>query len=162
MTQDPRNINQIINHSQIDSDNKQIRQCKNSKQWNSETEKLVLGLFARFGDLFQNKCKAQGLEIYDNDNNYTSTFKLWCLKLFQARITIQDAARGIKHLEEYIRDSVRSEREIWPCSYAEFIGHCQDQEKREKHKLWQGLPKPVMSIEDKKKAMQKLREDLKL
>lgn len=119
-----------------------------------------MGIFARFADLFQNKCKTQGIVIYNDDDKYTDTFKLWCVKLDQAGIKVDDVARGIKHLEEHIRDSARSGNEVWPCSYAEFIGHCEKQ--KERGKMWKSLPKPSMTNEQKKEAMKTLRGTTKL
>lgn len=155
----PKDINQVISHSQIGSDKQQQKPCKS---WSKETEALVLGVFARFGDLFGNKCKASGIEIKAANGEYTSTFKLWCKKLEEASITVEDVSRGIKHLEEYIRDSVRTDKEVWPCSYAEFIGHCQKQKEREEYRTWFGLPKTKLKPEENKKKLAEMRKKLGL
>lgn len=152
-----KKVTDISNLSRIGRENRPNAPCK---QWDQKTEALTLGIFARFGDLFQNKCKASGIIIYDDDDKYTETFKLWCVKLDQAKLTVEDVARGIKHLEEHIRDSVRSDNEVWPCSYPEFIGHCQAQ--KERGKLWKSLPKPTLTDEQKKERMKKLRGDLNI
>lgn len=158
----PKQVNQLIKRSQIDSENRQQQHSQNSKQWSNETEKLVLGLFARFGDLFGNKCKADGLNIKDDNGQYSTKFKLWCKKLHEAEITVEDVARGIKHLEESIRDSVRAGNEIWPPSYAAFIGHCDKQKQREEHKQWKGLPKTTVKPEELRRKMSEFRKELGL
>lgn len=152
-----KQVTDISNLSRIGKESRPNEPCK---QWDQKTEALTLGIFARFGDLFQNKCKVQGIVIYDDDDKYTETFKLWCVKLDQAKMTVEGVAQGIKHLEEHIRDSIRSDNEVWPPSYAEFIGHCQKQ--KERGKLWKSLPRPTMTDEQKKERMKKLRGDLKI
>lgn len=121
---------------------------------------IILDLFEALADLFQNKCKAQGLEIFDSDDKYTRTFKKWCRKLHESDITRKDIRRGLTHLEEAVRDAARSHNEMWPPDFASFIGHCQAQ--KERGKLWKSLPKPTLTDEQKKERMKKLRGDLNI
>jgi len=151
-----KKVTDISNLSRIGKESRPKEPCK---QWGQKTEALTLGIFARFGDLFQNKCKASGIIIYDDDDKYTETFKLWCVKLEQAHITVEGVARGIKHLEASIRDAVRVDNEIWPCSYAEFIGHCQEQ--KERGKMWKGLPKPQIDKEENSKRWKAIIAEMK-
>ncbi len=121
---------------------------------------IILDLFEALADLFQNKCKAQGLEIFDSDDKYTRTFEKWCRKLHEADITRKDIRRGLTHLEEAVRDAVRNDNEMWPPDFASFIGHCQTQ--KERGQWYKRLPKPQMTDEQKKEAMKKLRGDLNI
>lgn len=122
-----------------------------------EYVEIVLDLFVALADLFQNQCLSQGIVIYDENNNYTHTFEKWCRKLYQAGITRADMRRGMEHLEEAKRDSVRTGNEVWPPDFASFIGHCREQKERE---FWAGLPKPKMNDEQRKEKMKQLKCDL--
>ena len=118
----------------------------------------MLDLFEALARLFQGQCKAQGLEIKDEAGQYIDTFKTWCRKLHEAGLTKDDMRAGMKHLEEKARDAVRVGNDIWPPGYAGFIGHCKA--KKQRVPLYQRLPPPTLSIEDRKKRMADLRKEL--
>ena len=59
-----KKVTEIINLSRIGKESRPNEQCK---QWDQKTEALTLGIFARFADIFQNKCKTQGIVIYDDE-----------------------------------------------------------------------------------------------
>jgi len=101
-----------------------------------------------------------GIVIKDNDDNYTTTFKTWCVKLHRAGIDVNAVARGIEHLEEHIRDSVRTGNEVWPPSYAEFIGHCHKQTERASFRDFKRLPNRHLSNDEQKGKMREMREKL--
>lgn len=156
-----QNINQIVKRTQIDSDNKRLKHSENSKTWSIETEKMVLGLFARLGDLFGELARAKGLEIKDGQGQYTRIFQLWCKKL--SDVQPEQIANGVTNLERRIEETVRDGEKVWPPTYAEFRGLCRlsTTEKRI-HRTWKGLPEPKMSQDERKAAMKKLRGDLKI
>lgn len=111
----------------------------------------MIDLFEALADLFQGQCKTQGIEILDDDGNYTRVFWKWTTKLFEAGITREDMRRGLTHLEEAKRDSVRSGNGFWPPDFSSFIGHCKAQ--KERVPMYQRLPPATMSNEDKKEKM---------
>ena len=116
----------------------------------------MLDLFEALGDLFQNQCKAQGLEIKDHEGKYSRTFQKWSRKLHEAGIGREDMRRGINKLEQLKRDAARTGGEVWPPDYATFIEHCKKREQAA-YKSWEGLPKPTLSNEEKKDRMKALR-----
>jgi len=150
----PKNITTII-RSQIDSDNKQIKPEQKSSKPSSDYILIMLDLFEALARLFQGQCKAQGLEIKEEDGKYTQTFQTWCRKLYEADITKDEMRAGIKHLEESCRDAVRTGNEVWPPGYAGFIGHCRAQ--KERYHFLKRLPPPTLSLEERKKRMNELR-----
>lgn len=150
-------VNEIIKHTQIDKSSKPEQP---SKPWSVETEKMVLGLFARLGDLFQDLAKSKGLEIHDDKGNYTRVFELWCKKLCDLRP--DQIASGVTNLEKRIEDVTKENdgRKVYPPTYSEFRGLCFiSKTEKAMYRTWKGLPVPKMSNEDKKEAMKKLRGD---
>ena len=152
-----KQINEVIKLSQIQSADRPTEQGINSSLPDVEYVEIILDLFEALADLFQNQCKAQGLMIFDDDDNYTRTFEKWCRKLFEAGITRKDMRRGMSHLEAAVRDSVRTGNEVWPPNFSAFIGHCRPKV----GKMWKGLPAPTMSNEDRKEKMKAVLDNLK-
>ena len=113
---------------------------------------MCLNLFELLADLFQNKCKSSGIEIHDQDGNYTKTFERWCRKIHEAGLNREDLARGVKNLECRVRDSVRTGNEIWPPSYSEMIGYCQQRKIKPYERVITS-----MTCEQQKKRMKELR-----
>ena len=59
----------------------------------------------------------------DEKNSYTANFLLWCRKL--EHLSDEDFKRGFDQIEYLVRDAARQGDEIWPPSYAGFIGYCE-------------------------------------
>lgn len=121
----------------------------------------MLDLFEALGDLYGNKCEVAGLVIKDGQG-YSRLFQKWSRKLFEAGINKDDMRRGLKHLEEDLRDAARTDQEIWPCDYATFIGHCQKQKEREEYRQWFGLPKTKLKPQEQKQRMKDFRKEIGL
>ena len=155
-----KTITETIKARQTEYDNKQIKPEQKSIRPSEEYILVMLDLFEALARLFQGQCKSQGLEIKDDAGKYTDTFQTWCRKLHEAGIVKADMRAGIKHLEEKKRDSVRTGNEIWPPGYAEFIGHCKAQ--KERVPLYQRLPPPTLSLEERQKRMDDLRKEFGL
>jgi len=107
-------------------------------------------------------CKAKNLVIFEDDDSkalgsYSSTFELWCTKL--DGLDVYAFKRGVESLESYITNNVILDREVWPPSYAEFIGHCK-KHSNPCHKLYKGLPPPSLSNEENKERMKELRNKI--
>ena len=122
---------------------------RHARRWSESTEKMVLLLFSRLGDLFSNKASVKGLVIFDNLDDekkgiYTETFELWCRKL--DGLTIDDFKKGMEGLEAKAEESYRLGDEMWPPSYAEFRALAFPKTDRDAiaHKPFerQGLPEP--------------------
>ncbi len=96
--------------------------------------------FTRMSDLYGPKCKAHGLEIFDQDDKQTEQFKLWCRKC--DGLTPSQIASGMKQLEFTCSRNARSGDESWPPSYAEFIGHCTSSWETAAHKPFEQLALP--------------------
>ncbi len=125
------------------------------------TQKAILALFARFSDLYGNLAKSQGLEIYrEGSSEFTREYQLWCLKLDD--IGMEGIARGVDLLEKRIITNSSQGVKSWPPSYAEFKGMCIKPAEKAAHKDYIPLPAPILSNEDKKDRMAKLRGDLKI
>lgn len=54
---------------------------------------------------------------------HSENFKLWCRKL--DNLSDEDFARGFEQLEFMLKEAGREGRELWPPSYAEFLGYCE-------------------------------------
>ena len=122
----------------------------------------MLGLFARFSDLYGALAQSKGLEIFreKNPNEFTREFNLWCLKLND--IDMQGIARGVEALENQIIKSSSKGEKSWPPSYAEFKGLCIKPASKACHRMHIALPAPTLSNEDKKDRMANLRGNLGL
>ena len=117
---------------------------------------MVLGLFARFADLFGELARVKGLEIKNNEGEYTRTFQLWCKKLSDLRP--DQIANGVTNLERRIEETVKNGEKVWPPTYPEFRGLCRlSTTEKQIYRTWKGLPVPKMTTEEKKAAMKKLR-----
>lgn len=117
---------------------------------------MVLGLFARFADLFGELARVKGLEIKNNEGEYTRTFQLWCKKLSDLRP--DQIANGVTNLERRIEETVKNGEKVWPPTYPEFRGLCRlSTTEKQIYRTWKGLPVPKMTPEEKKAAMKKLR-----
>ncbi len=152
-----KHVNQLIKAKQAELDNKQLTPESKSTELSADYIKIMLDLFEALGRLFLGKCKLADLEIHDEKGNYTDMFETWCRKLFEAGITKADMRRGMAHLEEAERDAVRVGGELYAPSYAAFIEHCRVQ--KDRHKLYQRLPAPTISNEEKKERMKALRQE---
>ena len=150
-------IDKLLNHTPKELIDKQAKQESNSELPGIEYVEIILDLFEALADLFQNQCKAQGLMIFDDDDNYTRTFEKWCRKLFEAGVTRKDMRRGMSHLEAAVRDSVRTGNEVWPPNFSAFIGHCRPKV----GKMWKGLPAPTMTNDERKEKMKAVLDNLK-
>lgn len=128
------------------------------KQWSAQTESLVLALFVRLADLFGELAKAKGLVIESEKGGYTREFKLWCTKLND--LNIEEVTRGIENLEKRIEEAYRENIKSYPPSYSEFRGLCFCGRNLSKYRSWKGLPKSVMSNEERKAKMAELRKNL--
>lgn len=110
-----------------------------------KTASLVNLLFTRMGDLYGDKCKTKGLVIYADRGRgiHSQTFQLWCKKLHG--LTEQEFAYGMKKLEERATALFQQGEEMWPPSYAEFIGLCSEPKTCPAHKYFE----PTKKLEDK-------------
>jgi len=118
----------------------------------------MLGLFARFSDLYGALAQSKGLEIYrEGSSELTREFQLWCLKLND--IDMEGIARGVEALENQIIKNSSNGEKSWPPSYAEFKGLCIKPAAKACHKkhINIGLPAPKMNDEERKERMNKLR-----
>lgn len=89
------------------------------KPWNDSTETLVLLLFTRLADLFNDKAKKTHAIYKDREKKiYSTAFELWCRKLND--LSTEDFKRGMAGLEKKAEDDYREGNEMWPPSYAEF------------------------------------------
>ena len=96
--------------------------------------RLVALLFTRMGVLFSDKCRQKGLVIYSSDydenmGNVSDTFILWCQKL--EGLSEDDLKRGLYALEARQSRMYADGQEMWPPSYAEFIGLCKEPPKED-------------------------------
>ena len=153
-----KQVNDLIKHIAKDSTS---RQQTHTNRWSLNTQKAMLGLFARFSDLYGELAKHKGLEIYREDkfgvlsSELTREFQLWCLKLND--IDMQGIARGVEALEnQIIKNSSKGEKS-WPPSYAEFKGLCVISAKKAAHKIHIALPPPILSDEEKAMRMKEIR-----
>lgn len=115
---------------------------------------MILGVFARLGDLFGELAHSRGLDIHDIDKNYTREFKLWCKKL--DHLGADDIAVGIFTLESRIAEASSEGEKSYPPSYAEFIGLC-TQEKSWVRSTFKRLPPSILTSKEKKERMKLLR-----
>lgn len=121
----------------------------------------MLGLFARFSDLYGELARSKGLEIYrEGSSELTREFQLWCLKLDD--IDMAGIARGVELLEKRIIKNSTDGVKSWPPSYAEFKGLCIKPAAKACHKDYVPLPAPTLSNEDKKDRMKELRRKMGL
>jgi len=121
----------------------------------------MLGLFARFSDLYGNLAQSKGLEIYrEGSSELTREFQLWCLKLDD--IDMEGIARGVELLEKRIITNSSQGVKSYPPSYAEFKGLCIKPAAKACHKMHVALPAPTLSNEDKKDRMAALRKGMGL
>ena len=118
----------------------------------------MLGLFARFSDLYGALAQSKGLEIFreKNPNEFTREFNLWCLKLND--IDMEGIARGVGNLEKQIEENAANGKQSWPPNYCEFRGLCRLGVKRAIHKTHVALPPPILSDEDKAMRMKDIRK----
>ncbi|MBL4575590.1 MAG: hypothetical protein JKY51_05780 [Opitutaceae bacterium] len=100
----------------------------------------MLGLFARFSDLYGELARHKGLEIYrgNNPNELTREFQLWCMKLDS--VDMQGIARGVEALEKQIEENSAKGEKSWPPSYAEFKGMCKQSTTKALYKQHIALP----------------------
>ena len=154
-----RQVNNLIKRIPKDSTSKpKTHTCR----WSSNTQKAMLGLFARFGDLYGELARSKGLEIFreNNPNEFTREFNLWCLKLDD--IDMEGIARGVELLEKRIITNSSQGVKSWPPSYAEFKGLCIKPAAKACHKMHVALPAPTLSNDEKKDRMAALRKGIGL
>lgn len=121
----------------------------------------MLGVFVRLGDLFDDLAHFKGLDIYDSDKQYTRIFKLWCAKLDE--LTIEQVSKGIATLELRVSEAARDNVKYYPPNYAQFKGMCLSEEKKANvRSTFEKLPPSVLTGEDRKERMKKLRGDLRI
>lgn len=89
-------------------------------------------VFTRLADLFANKSRAQGLLIYDDTENYSEAFLLWCRKC--DGLTPKQFKFGMEQLESRATKAAQRGSEMWPPSYAEFIGIATESWETKAHK----------------------------
>ncbi len=99
-------------------------------------------LWARMGDLFGAKWTSRCGDITDEQGAYTQTFLLWCRKL--DGLTTNEFQHGMTQLEERAKRSGQLGEELWPPSYAEFIGLATQHWETAAHK-----PFPKLALPDK-------------
>jgi hypothetical protein len=151
-----KHVNQVINL--IPTDNTSSQRT-HSNRWSSNTQKAMLGLFARFGDLYGELARSKGLEIKrEKSTEYTREFQLWCLKLDD--IDMEGIARGVEILEKRIITNSTHGVKSWPPSYAEFKGMCIKPAEKAAHKDYVRLPSPKMSDEQRIEKMSEMRRKL--
>jgi hypothetical protein len=151
-----KSVNDLI--KLIPTDNTSSQRT-HSNRWSSNTQKAILGLFARFGDLYGELARSKGLEIKrENSSEYTREFQLWCLKLDD--IDMKGIARGVELLEKRIIANSSEGVKSWPPSYAEFKGMCIKPAAKAAYKDYVPLPAPKMSDEERKDKMLEMRRKL--
>jgi hypothetical protein len=120
-------------------------------------------LFVRLADLYGDLAKSKGLSIKrEESNEYTREFQLWCLKLKDLKDI--DYAQGIENIEADIAHNANIGKKSYPPNYAEFIGLTQRKPQTQPaiYRSLAGLPAPTMTVEQRKKKMQQLRNQLGL
>ena len=157
-----KQVNDLIKHIPKDSTSKQQTPIS---RWSLNTQKAILALFARFGDLYGELAKSKGLEIYREDkfgnlsSEFTREFQLWCLKLND--LEMDDIARGVEVLEKRIEANSTQGVKSWPPSYPEFRGMCIKPAEKASHKDYIPLPAPKMTNEERKERMRIILQGLK-
>lgn len=71
---------------------------------------------------------------YEEQNIHTDTFYLWCRKL--RGLSAEQIAYGMERIEGMAGEAFASGREMWPPSYAEFIGLCNQKYETAAHKYF--------------------------
>lgn len=85
--------------------------------------KLILALWERMTNLYGHKWMSQeGPHTMENGSPSTA-YLLWCRKL--ENLSEDDFARGFKQIEFLVKEAARQGDELWPPSYAGFIGYCE-------------------------------------
>jgi hypothetical protein len=74
------------------------------------------------------------------NGTYSRGFLLWCRKL--EHLTDDDFRRGFEQIEFLVKEAARQGDEIWPPSYAGFLGYCEKPHGTQAHKYFPrtGLP----------------------
>lgn len=109
-------------------------------------------MWARMTQLFKSKWVYQEGEIKQRSGEYEKNFLFWCEKL--AGMTDEQWRRGFAQLEFMVRDAARQGEDMWPPSYAAFLGMCdgpkeqEDPRKKALHKFVTPYFK-VEALEDK-------------
>lgn len=104
-----------------------------------ETVSLVTLVFTRLGDLFGAKCKTKGLILHHSAEaeargEITESFYLWCRKL--DGLSKKQIAFGIGQIEAKAAEVYQTGEELWPPSYAEFIGLCNQHHGTQAHRYF--------------------------
>ena len=129
-------------HSQNEQGKTQNKYSPSSKQ-----KRLVIALWERMTQLFGHKWESR--EGPSASEGYLShSFLLWCRKT--EGLTDDMWRRGFDTLEYRVREAGRYGDEIWPPSYAEFVGYCEPPAGYAAHKKFPvGLPEPK-SVREKR------------
>jgi hypothetical protein len=112
--------------------------------WDTKTEAGVISTFAVFAQLFGTKCQQQGLVVYSNEERgiHSPTFLLWCQKLSGLRLG--EFKSGWAVLEKRVENAGREGKDLWPPTYAEFLGMCTRNHETRAHVPF----KPESALED--------------
>lgn len=94
--------------------------------------------------LFGHKWASQAGPAKLENGRYSPEFLLWCRKLEG----LSDAAyqRGFNQIEFLVKEAARQGDEMWPPSYAGFLGYCEEAPRSAMYKHF-----PPIGIEDKTK-----------
>ncbi len=98
---------------------------------------------------------AQGDKLTEK-NDFSTNFILWCKKT--AHLSEKQWRNGFEKLEFEVQEAGRRGKQVWPPSYAEFIGMCEIDPGASAHKLFvPRLPEPKeVKSERKEKGRQRM------
>lgn len=142
-----RHINQVLerNPSPNNPGKSRKRYSPTSRQ-----ERLVSALWQRMRQLFGSKWASQAGPAKLENGRYSNEFLLWCRKL--EGLTDAEYQRGFARLEYLVREAGRKGEDLWPPSYAGFLGYCEPPIGQRSYKLFPSNidPKaPPLALPDK-------------
>ncbi|MEW5248896.1 hypothetical protein [Microbulbifer discodermiae] len=101
--------------------------------------------------LFGHKWVSQEGEPGNEREGYSPNFLLWAQKTAH----LNDAAwkRGFDRLEFMVREAGRQGDEVWPPSYAAFLGMCEKPHGEMAHKLFKPLALPDKAAQERSRSI---------
>jgi len=117
-------------------------------------------MWERMTQLFSHKWLSTEGEAEKAPGRPSDNFLFWCQKT--DALTAEQWRRGFQVLEQKVREAARQGEDMWPPSYAAFLGMCDEPEGQHKKALHQFVTPYFVanSLEDlsKKEEAQKLGE----
>lgn len=100
--------------------------------------------------LFGHKWASQAGPAKLENGHYSPEFLLWCRKLEQ--LTDAEYQRGFMQLEFLVREAARQGDELWPPSYAGFLGYCEKPHSEQAHRYFSQQALPDTTAQERAKA----------